>query len=107
VPVAEEVEKTAAEVEQAPEEAPPPVPEPEPPVPEPALARSGSLRDVSDDVWTIRRAPSAGEPGQIRFAEDIVGLRGGVTASRGRRGGGGGQNQARRKPKASKKRRFR
>ena len=100
VPVAEEVEKTAAEVGQAPEEAPPPEPEP-------ALARSGSLRDVSDDVWTIRRAPSAGEPGQIRFAEDIVGLRGGVTASRGRRGGGGAQNQARRRPKASKRRRFR
>jgi N utilization substance protein A len=107
VPVAEAVEETAAEVEQAPEEVPPPVPEPEPAVPVPALARSGSLRDVSDDVWTIRRAPSAGEPGQIRFAEDIVGLRGGVTASRGRRGGGGGQNQARRRPKASRRRRFR
>ena len=106
-PVTEEVEEVAAEVEQAPEEAPPPVPElePEPAVPVPALARSGSLRDVPDDVWTIRRAPSAGEPGEIRFAEDIVGLRGGVTASRGRRGGA--QNQARRRPKASKRRRFR
>ncbi len=104
-PVTEEVEEAAVEVEQVPEEEPPPVPElePEPAVPVPALARSGSLRDIPDDVWTIRRAPSAGEPGQIRFAEDIVGLRGGVTARRGRRGGG--PNQERRRPKASKRRR--
>ena len=52
-----------------------------------------SLRDLPEDIWQVRRArvrrpaPSdADAPGRIRFAEDIAGLRGGVTASRrGRR----------------------
>ena len=55
-------------------------------------AETTSLRDLPDDIWTVRRArarrPAPGgedAPGQIRFAEDIAGLRGGVTASRGRR----------------------
>ena len=108
-PPAPAAEEEEPEVEQAPVELPTLLPEfdlePEPAVPVPATAGSASLRDVPDDVWTIRRAPSAGEPGQIRFAEDIVGLRGGVTARRGRRGGG--QDQTRRKPKAGKRRRFR
>ncbi len=48
---------------------------------------AASLRDVPDDIWSLRRARMADpEPGQIRFAEDIVGLRGGVTASRRGRG---------------------
>ncbi len=48
---------------------------------------AASLRDVPDDVWSLRRARMADpEPGQIRFAEDIAGLRGGVTASRRGRG---------------------
>lgn len=59
-------------------------------VPVPAAETSSSLRDVPDDIWSIRRhrrpTPTTNEPGQIRFAEDIEGLRGGVTASgRGRR----------------------
>jgi N utilization substance protein A len=59
-------------------------------VPVAATEQSSSLRDVPDDIWSIRRhrrpTPSSNEPGQIRFAEDIEGLRGGVTASRkGRR----------------------
>ncbi len=62
----------------------PPREAPEPP--------STPLRDLPDDIWSIRRARARraasedGKPGRIRFAEDIVGLRGGVTASRrGRR----------------------
>lgn len=50
-----------------------------------AAQRTASIQDVSEDVWSVRRrrAPAASvEPGQIRFAEDIAGLRGGVTASR-------------------------
>ena len=71
------------------------------PIPEPVLEsvqaakeeQVTSLRDLPEDIWQVRRArvrrptPSdADAPGRIRFAEDIAGLRGGVTASRrGRR----------------------
>ena len=91
-----ETQQAAAEVEQADD-----------------AAETTSLRDLPDDIWTVRRArarrPAPGgedAPGQIRFAEDIAGLRGGVTASRGRRrrsdqqapaanrgGGGGGRRR--------------
>jgi N utilization substance protein A len=47
-----------------------------------------SLRDLPEDVWTIPMAPGQAEPSQIRFAEDIAGLRGGVTVRRSRRAGG-------------------
>jgi len=53
---------------------------------EPAVAvadRSASLRDLPSDIWSLRKRPTA-EPGVIRFAEDIAGLKGGVTARRGR-----------------------
>ncbi len=74
--------------------------------PEPALERSASLRDVPDNVWSIRRAPTLSpEPGQIRFAEDITGLRGGVTARRTRTGGGDAPKGGKRKTKAGRKRR--
>ena len=56
--------------------------------PEPAIAaaeHSTSLRDVPEDVWSVRRAAAAPQAGVIRFAEDIAGLKGGVTARRGRR----------------------
>ena len=120
-PVLEEaVEETEAEVEKAEEatvEEPPAeqVPEPtEAPVEkpvlgvlepeqremEPALAgmdRSTSLRDVPDNIWSIRRAQPA-EPGVIRFAEDIAGLKGGVTARR---------NQVRDGPRGRKRRKAR
>lgn len=66
-----------------------------------AAAETTSLRDLPDDIWTVRRArarrPAPGgedAPGQIRFAEDIAGLRGGVTASRGRRRRSDQQSQA-------------
>jgi N utilization substance protein A len=45
---------------------------------------AASLRDLPEDVWAVRR-PVPVEPGQIRFAEDIVDLKGGVTARRGRK----------------------
>ena len=87
--------------------------EPEPvPIPEleeeaekeavPALDQSASLRDLPDNIWSLRRAAPA-EPGRIRFAEEIVGLRGGVTARRGRRSGDDRSNRKRR-PKASRRR---
>lgn len=43
---------------------------------------SESISDLSDDIWSVKRAVTESEPGQIRFAEDIVGLRGGITARR-------------------------
>lgn len=46
-----------------------------------------SLRDLPEDVWSIPAAPGQADAGGIRFAEDIVGLRGGVTARRARRAG--------------------
>ena len=48
-------------------------------------AEATSLRDLPEDIWTIPTAPGQAEPSQIRFAEDIDGLRGGVTARRSRR----------------------
>lgn len=83
-------------------------PEPEP---EPAAAEaSPSLHDLPEDIWSVRRArrPAAdsNEPGQIRFAEDIAGLRGGVTASRrGRRKPEAVTETPKRKTKAGKRRR--
>lgn len=64
----------------------------EPPADDDAAQPSTSLRDLPEDVWSVRRArarrASAEDdaPGRIRFAEDIAGLRGGVTAARRRRG---------------------
>jgi len=95
-PVAEEatvVEPVAVVEEASAPEKVAPVPAPaqqQRRVPVPAAETSSSLRDVPDDIWSIRRhrrsTPTSNEPGQIRFAEDIEGLRGGVTASRrGRR----------------------
>ncbi len=88
-PVAEEEEEALPEavVEEEEEEeeveaAPAPVEE-EKEVAEPSVAVLGrvtSLRDLPDDVWSIRRVRHAEEPGRIRFAEDIEDLR------RGRRG---------------------
>ncbi|MDA0769455.1 MAG: hypothetical protein BZY79_06105 [SAR202 cluster bacterium Casp-Chloro-G4] len=88
VPVAEEapvVEQPVVVAEVKSEPKPAPVRQPVAPA-----ERSASLRDVPEAIWSVRRArrssPDANEPGQIRFAEDIAGLRGGVTASRrGRR----------------------
>ncbi len=87
--VGEEAVAVEASVpETQPPQAPPEVvPEPEEaPQAVPALDRSASIRDLPEGVWSIRRKSTA-EPGQIRFAEDIAGLRGGVTARRGRQTG--------------------
>ncbi len=97
------VVETAAVAEVIIEEPPTPVA----PAPEPVAAeQTTSLRDLPDDIWQVRRARArrpmpadADAPGQIRFAEDIVGLRGGVTASRRNRrrsdapGGPGANNR--------------
>jgi N utilization substance protein A len=77
--------------------------EPEPVAP--GMDRAASLRDLPEDVWSVRRAGAAPKPGQIRFAEDIAGLRGGVTASRrGRRDEEPTRERRRTKTKAGKKR---
>ena len=68
----------------------------------PVIERAASLRDVSADVWSIRRSTGA-QPGQIRFAEDIEGLRGGVTARRSRTRDGS-QTGRKRRPKARSRR---
>ena len=105
-PAAEVAETEPVEVEE--EEQPAPVPEPGfelEPLPEPAapvLGRTSSLRDVPDDVWSLRRRRSEPEPGRIRFAEDIVGLRGGPPSRRDR---DSGRNN--RRTKAGGKRRRR
>ena len=59
------------------------------PEPEPAIASvdQASLRDIPEDVWSVPQIRQADDPGVIRFAEDIQGLRGGVTARRARRSG--------------------
>jgi N utilization substance protein A len=104
-PVAEVEEPEPVEVEEE-EEQPAPVPEPVfelEPMPEPVapvLGRTSSLRDVPDDVWSLRRRRSEPEPGRIRFAEDIVGLRGGPPSRRDR---DSGRNN--RRTKAGKRRR--
>ena len=100
-PVEPEIIQVAAEVEpqndleslvdsedeldlEALEEATRPDTEPEPAV---AVVEQASIRDIPEDVWNIPQIRPAEESGSIRFAEDIQGLRGGVTARRARRSG--------------------
>ena len=114
-----EVEEAAA-VEEPPAPVVVSIPEPVAQVaqPVPTAEQSTSLRDLPDDIWQVRRArarraaPSdADGAGQIRFAEDIVGLRGGVTASRRNRrrpdtqGPGANNRNTPRRRKAGRKRR--
>lgn len=111
--VADEVREDAAQLEVSQPTEPPaevlePLPALEPVVdeskPDSDADQSTSLRDLPEDVWQVRRPrvrrPIRSDddaPGRIRFAEDIAGLRGGVTASRRNRrrpdqqspGGGG------------------
>ena len=63
---AEEIERESAEAEAA-------------------AAEATSLRNLPEDIWTIPTVPGQAEPSGIRFAEDIDGLRGGVTARGTRR----------------------
>lgn len=110
-PVADEViedtpQPEVSQVTEPPVEIIEPLPALEPVVDEPEsdTDQSTSLRDLPEDVWQVRRPrvrrPVRSDddtPGRIRFAEDIAGLRGGVTASRRNRrrpdqqspGGGG------------------
>ena len=89
---------------QTPQPPPEIVPEPEEePQPVPALDRSASIRDLPEGVWSIRRKTAA-EPGQIRFAEDIAGLRGGVTARRGRQSTRTDQGRRRRRTRPIRRR---
>ena len=106
-PEAVQEEEEAVEEEEEPEPEPAPVQVYEfDPIPEPAAAgpdRSTSLRDLPDDVWSLRRRRSSEpEPGRIRFAEDIIGLRGGPPSRRDRDGGRGN-----RRTKAGNRRRRR
>ena len=116
-PVAAEVEPIEAIPVEAEPEPPALAPEPVEVAVEPALApeavfasevvpvgapreedgdHSSSIHDLPEDIWSIRRASRPGQPGQIRFAEDIEGLRGGVTSRRERRGEGrGGRRRSR------------
>ena len=121
-PVADEVpadvpeivaEPEPAQVAEAPAEAIEAVTIPQPVIeePEPAAEQSASLRDLPEDIWQVRRArvrrpvrSDEDAPGRIRFAEDIAGLRGGVTASRRNRRrpdsqASGGGNRRRRPPR--------
>jgi hypothetical protein len=61
------------------------------------VAETTSLRNLPEDIWTIPTVSGQADPSGIRFAEDIDGLRGGVTARRTRRNSVGnteGQPQA-------------
>ena len=119
-PVADEVGEEAAQTEvsqaaETPAEVLEPLPALEPVVDEPEsdsdADQSTSLRDLPEDVWQVRRPrvrrPVRSDddaPGRIRFAEDIAGLRGGVTASRRNRRrpdsqAPGGGNRRRRPPR--------
>ena len=113
-PAVQEPVAEATEAEAPTEEAPAVEPEPaiaelmpelmpEEQEAEPALETSTSLRDLPEDVWSLRRKTTT-EPGQIRFAEDIAGLKGGIMARRGRQRS---NNQAggRRRKKAGGRRR--
>ena len=93
IPISDAVADIGIEPDIQPD-APPvimPAAQAEPPADD-AAQPSTSLRDLPEDIWSVRRArarrASAEDdaPGRIRFAEDIAGLRGGVTAARRRRG---------------------
>ena len=130
-PVAAELEPVdAVEVEEAAEDEVPvvvaesepagavaepvPVIEPAAQEPEPVPEPTTSLRDLPDDVWQVRRprvrrpirSDDGDAPGRIRFAEDIAGLRGGVTASRrNRRRPPDGQDGGNRRRRGGRRRR--
>lgn len=116
------LQEAKAEAQAPPPAAEAPLPDPAGTAPaaevEPTAEQTTSLRDLPDDIWTVRRArarrPAPGDedaPGRIRFAEDIAGLRGGVTASRRRRrdsqapGGGDNRGPARRRKSNNNRRR--
>jgi hypothetical protein len=85
----DQVDAQAGPDDEVPAEIPPELFDLEEPVTEPelvpALDLAPTLAEVPDQIWSLRRAQAPPEPGQIRFAEDIVGLKGGVMARRGRK----------------------
>lgn len=72
-----------------------------------AEAEATSLRDLPEHVWAIPTGAGQSEPSQIRFAEDIAGLRGGVTVRRSRRAGNADGNNDSPPPARGRRRRGR
>lgn len=68
--------------------------------------KATSIRDVPEDVWAIHRSKiPAGNSGQIRFAEDIADLKGGITARRGKSRDGSNDRSKNKKVRVNVKRR--
>ena len=74
------------------------------PEPVPAMETGTSLRDLPEDIWAVHRAGPS-DSGRIRFAEDIAGLKGGVTVRRSRTSTREGERPRKKKAKASRRRR--
>ena len=72
--------------------------------PVPAMETGTSLRDLPEDIWAVHRAGPS-DSGRIRFAEDIAGLRGGVTVRRSRTSAREGERPRKKKAKAARRRR--
>ena len=76
----------------------------EEPEPVPAMETTTSLRDLPEDIWAVHRAGPS-DSGRIRFAEDIAGLKGGVTVRRSRTNTRDGERPRKKKAKAARRRR--
>ena len=76
----------------------------EEPEPVPAMETTTSLRDLPEDIWAVHRAGPS-DSGRIRFAEDIAGLKGGVTVRRSRTSAREGERPRKKKAKAARRRR--
>lgn len=65
------------------------------------------ISKVPEDIWSVHRAMTntQQDEGMIRFAEDIVDLKGGITARKDKRGSSPNVNTRSKKTKSSKKRR--
>ena len=72
--------------------------------PVPAMETTTSLRDLPEDIWAVHRAGPS-DSGRIRFAEDIAGLKGGVTVRRSRTNTREGERPRKKKAKAARRRR--
>jgi N utilization substance protein A len=70
----------------------------------PAMDTTTSLRDLPEDIWAVHRAGPS-DSGRIRFAEDIAGLKGGVTVRRSRTSTREGERPRKKKARASRRRR--
>ena len=63
-----------------------------------------SIRDLSEDIWSVKAAGGPKDSGKIRFAEDIEGLKGGLMARRGAKSDDRKDNKGKRKTKSGKRR---